>query len=184
MQNDIDKEKQKLSLGHAEYIRLLMSNQARIATYIQALVQNFQDAEDIFQDTAAIAWEKFDEYQSGTNFTAWAITIARYRIQYYWSRNKKSIVRYSDAAVKSIEEHISNTTQRTPGNQRLLDECMQKLPEQDVKLIRMRYSRKITIKAMADELGRSIHGLYSTLSRIHVVLAECIQRHKLAEERQ
>jgi RNA polymerase sigma-70 factor (ECF subfamily) len=175
---------QKNNLDHAEYIRLLMNNQVRISTYIQSLVQNFQDAEDIFQETATIAWEKFEEYQTGTNFTSWAITIARYRIQYYWHKNKKSIVHYSDTAVKSIEDYISKDTQKTSTDQAHLDTCMQQLSEQDLRLIRMRYSRKITTKAMADELGRSIHGLYSTLSRIHVVLAECVQRHKLVEERQ
>jgi RNA polymerase sigma-70 factor (ECF subfamily) len=173
----------KQNLDHAEYIRLLMSHQVRISTYIQSLVQNFQDAEDIFQETAAIAWEKFDEYEPKSNFTAWAIAIARYRIMYYWQKNKRSIVHYSDAAVKSIEEYLSTAAGGTSNNQTYLEDCMQKLPEQDVNLIQMRYSRKITIKAMAEELGRSIHGLYGTLSRIHLILAECIRRHKLAEER-
>jgi RNA polymerase sigma-70 factor (ECF subfamily) len=170
-------------LDHAEYIRLLMNNQVRISTYIQSLVQNFQDAEDLFQETAAIAWEKFDEYEPGSNFTSWAITIARYRIMYYWQKNKKSIVRYSDAAVKSIEEYLSTATEGASNNQSYLEDCMQKLPQQDVRLIRMRYSRKITTKAMAEELGRSLQGLYGTLSRIHLVLAECIHRHRITEER-
>lgn len=182
--DNIERKKQKHNLDHAEYIRLLMNNQVRISTYIQTLVQNYQDAEDIFQETATIAWEKFDEYEPGSNFASWAMMIARYRIMYYWQKNKKSIVHYSDAAVKSIEDYISNTGQKTSNNQSYLEECMQKLPVQDRSLIRMRYSRKITIKAMAEELGRSIHGLYGTLSRIHLALAECILRHKLAEERQ
>ena len=170
-------------LDHAEYIRLLMNNQVRISTYIQSLVQNFQDAEDIFQETAAIAWEKFDEYEPNSNFTSWAMMIARYRIMYYWQKNKKSIVRYSDAAVKSIEEYLSTATEDTSNNQSYLEACMKTLPDQDVRLIQMRYSRKITTKAMSEELGRSIHGLYGTLSRIHLILAECVRRHKLAEER-
>jgi RNA polymerase sigma-70 factor, ECF subfamily len=176
-------KRQKQNLDHAEYIRLLMNNQVGISTYIQSLVQNFQDAEDLFQETAAIAWEKFDEYEPGSNFTSWAIAIARYRIMYYWQKNKRSIVRYSDAAVKSIEEYLSSATGGTSNNQSYLEDCMQKLPEQDVRLIQMRYSHKITTKAMAEELGRSIHGLYGTLSRIHLVLAECIHRHRLAEDR-
>jgi RNA polymerase sigma-70 factor (ECF subfamily) len=173
----------KQNLDHAEYIRLLMNNQVKISTFIQSLVPNYQDAEDLFQETATIAWEKFDEYEPGSNFTAWTIAIARYRIMYYWQKNKNSIVRYSDAAVKAIEEYLTSAPQGPSRNQTYLEDCMKSLSDQDVRLIQMRYSQKSTIKAMSRELGRSIHGLYSTLSRIHLTLVECVGRHKAAEER-
>lgn len=162
-----------------------MNNQVRISTYIQAMIPNYQDAEDIFQETAAIAWEKFDQYESGTNFTSWALTIARFRIMYYWQRNKKSIIRYSDAAVKSIEHYISDDMEKTGENASLkyLEECMLKLSEKDINLIRIRYSQKITIKAMAQTLGRSVHGLYAAFSRIHITLADCINHRRIIEER-
>jgi len=174
-------DKQKQDVDHAEYIRLLMNCQVRVSTYIQSMVQNYQDAEDIFQETAAIAWEKFDQYQAGTNFTAWIVQIARNRIMYYWHKQKKSIINYSDEAVQSIEHYVVNASPSTH-SQVHLEECIKQMPEKDVQLIRMRYSRKITTKSLASELGRSLHGLYSTMSRIHVFLAECIQRRRLAEE--
>jgi RNA polymerase sigma-70 factor (ECF subfamily) len=178
----VDK-KIKHDVDHAEYIRLLMNCQPRVSTYIQTLVQNYQDAEDIFQETATIAWEKFEHYEAGTNFTAWTLAIARNRIMYYWNKNKKSIVNYSDEAVKAIEDYIAAQVPKTSNDHFHLEDCINKLSEKDVHLIRMRYSRKITTKSMAKELGRSIHGLYSTLSRIHIVLAECIQHQRLMEER-
>ncbi len=176
-------DKKNHNLDHAEYIRLLMGSQAQICAYIQALVQNFQDAEDIFQETAVIAWEKFDEYTPGSSFIAWAITIARYRIMYYWNKNKHSIIHYSDATVKSIEDYMARRAEKLSSDLSHLDDCLKKLSAGDVQLIQTRYSRKMTIKRMAEELGRSVQGLYSTLSRIHLMLAECIQRQRLVQER-
>lgn len=173
--------KNKYDIDHSEYIRLLMDCQVRVSTYIHSMVQNFQDAEDIFQETASIAWEKFDQYQAGTNFTAWMVQIARNRIMYYWHKQKKSIVNYSDEAVQSIQDYVVNASSST-ASQVHLEECIKQMPEKDVQLIRMRYSRKVTTKSLAGELGRSLHGLYSTMSRIHVFLADCIQRQRLAEE--
>jgi RNA polymerase sigma-70 factor (ECF subfamily) len=172
-------------MHHGEYIRLLMNHQVRISTYIQALVADYQDAEDIFQETAAIAWEKFDQYESGTSFASWAMTIARFRIMYYWKRNKKSIVHFSDATMESIEHYVSSSSPQ-PSNESMnlsyLEECIHKLSEKDTELIRIRYSQKITIKALAEKLGRSVNGLYSTFSRIHVALADCIKHRRLIED--
>lgn len=176
-------DNQRDMLDHDEYIRLLMKNQAHIFTYIQILVSDYQDAEDIFQDVAAIAWKKLADYEPGSNFTAWLLSIARHRIMYYWQKKKNSIIHYSEAAVMAVEEHISSNFQKTSNDYHYLEECINKLSENDARLVRIRYSRKITIKRLAEELGRSIQGLYSTMSRIHITLAECIQRKRVAEER-
>jgi hypothetical protein len=39
------------------------------------------EADDIFQETAATIWEKFSEYEQGTDFKNWALTIARFNGQ-------------------------------------------------------------------------------------------------------
>lgn len=176
-------ERQKAILDHDEYIRLLMKNQNQVFTYIQILVADYQDAEDIFQDVAAIAWRKLVEYEPGSNFTAWLLSIARYRIMYYWQKKKNSIVHFSDAAVKAVEDHISSTLPISSNDYHYLEECIQKLSDDDAHLVRIRYSRKITIKALAKKLNRSVQGLYSTMSRIHIALAECIQRKRVIEGR-
>lgn len=175
-------KKTKHDIDHSEYIRLLMNCQVRVSAYIQSMVQNYQDAEDIFQETASIAWEKFDQYEAGTNFTAWTVQIARNRIMYYWKKKQKSVVCYSDEAVRSIENYVLNASPAM-NDQVHLETCFKQMSEKDIRLVRMRYSRKITTKLMAEELGRSLHGLYSTMSRIHIFLAECIRRQRLAEEK-
>lgn len=52
-----------------------MSCQIRVSTCIHSMVQNFQDAEDIFQETASIGEVRPD--QAGTNFTAWMVQVAQ-----------------------------------------------------------------------------------------------------------
>ena len=64
-----------------------MSNEVRIFSHILKLVPNLADAEDIMQETAGIMWRKFDQFREDTNFVAWAIEIAHYRVLDY--RRKK-----------------------------------------------------------------------------------------------
>lgn len=169
-------------LDHAEYIRCLMANQAKVVNYIQMLVQNYQDAEDIFQETAAIAWEKFGTYEPGSNFASWMVAIAQFRIMYYWRKNKHSVVHYSSDTLKLIESYVVEKPQKDTLGRLHMRDCVEKLPPKDRDLIQMRYASGTTIKLLAEQLGRSVHGLYSSLSRIHTLLVECVQRQMAAEE--
>jgi RNA polymerase sigma-70 factor (ECF subfamily) len=72
------------------FLKLLMSNEVRIFSYILRLVPNLADAEDIMQETAGIMWRKFDQFQRTTNFVAWAVEIAHYRILDYRRRERRS----------------------------------------------------------------------------------------------
>ena len=63
-----------------EFLRLLMANQKRIYAFILATVPNRQDADDLFQETVLLMWSKFDDFQRGTSFVAWGITVAKYQI--------------------------------------------------------------------------------------------------------
>ena len=57
-----------------------MANHKRIYAFILGMVANYQDAEDIFQQTILIMWSKFDRYERGTSFTSWGATVAKYEI--------------------------------------------------------------------------------------------------------
>ena len=53
-------------------IELFSSNYNRIKSFIFSLVPNTSDADDVMQETSRIIWEKFEEFEVGTNFLAWA----------------------------------------------------------------------------------------------------------------
>jgi RNA polymerase sigma-70 factor (ECF subfamily) len=55
------------SINTPEFIRLLSLHTSSIYTYIRVLIPNRTDAEDVFQETSRTLWEKFDEYQPGTD---------------------------------------------------------------------------------------------------------------------
>jgi RNA polymerase sigma-70 factor (ECF subfamily) len=38
----------------------------------------WNDTQDIFQQTSLVLWEKFDSFETGSNFAAWSCRAARY----------------------------------------------------------------------------------------------------------
>jgi len=62
--NEAEKRKQ--------LVALLTQHQRRIFSYIYTLVPDRTDAEDLLQEASLIICEKFDDFEVGTDFVAWA----------------------------------------------------------------------------------------------------------------
>ena len=115
--------------GHTEnkhdlYIRLWMSNQSRIYTYIHMFVPNDQDADDLMQETASTLWEKFDSFQPGTDFASWAVTIARYKILNYRRRKKNTAMLFFSQTIEAIEACAVEQMQQDMPGKDYLRECL------------------------------------------------------------
>ena len=52
----------------AEFVRLLKQHDRRLSAYVHSLVPDWNEAEDIVQDTSVRLWEQFDKYDSDSNF--------------------------------------------------------------------------------------------------------------------
>ena len=167
----------------ADYIRLLMSNQHQIYAYILKRIPNSSDADDIMQDVAVTLWEKFDQFQPGTNFAAWAITITRYKVLDFIRKNRNDRILFSTKTIEMLDDHTSGDKQNKEAIKDILEKCISKLSENDRGLLQMRYSMDITIKMLAGRIGRSVHGLYSSLARIHNMLVDCVRRSQAMEGR-
>ena len=132
--------------------------------------QNATD--DLLQDTTLVMWRKFGEFEVGTNFTAWGIKVARFNVLKYREKQRFSRVQFSTQALEAIaaERDIFETQ-----NNRLqaLEVCVEKLPERDRAVLRMRYRGQMPIRSVAEKLGRSVQGMYKSMARIHALLERC-----------
>ena len=83
MDNKAQNDQPADSAQTERFLRHFLSHQNRIYATILMLIPNNADAEDLFQETATVLWRKFGEFTEGTNFAAWAASIARYRVLNY-----------------------------------------------------------------------------------------------------
>jgi RNA polymerase sigma-70 factor (ECF subfamily) len=176
-------DKFDISEDHGQhFMRLYMSAQRRLFGYVLSLVPNHTDADDIVQETVSIMWSKFGEYEPGTDFAAWALRIAHYRVLTYWKRKKMKEKKFSVGAIEAIKEVAESNTKQEDKRIDALRNCLKKLPERDRKILSLRYEVGATLKSVAERLDHNINTLYSTLSRIHIKLLNCIRRAMVQEE--
>lgn len=160
-----------------EFVSLLTSQQARIYSYILSLVPNFNDADDILQDTTNLMWEKFDEFTLGTDFLAWARRIAYFLVlEHYRARKKENAFYYDEQLIRKLEQSSEKFSDSSRDYLTHLKGCLRKLKPQDRRLLKLRYFENHKAKELSSRFGCSIQYIYRNISRIQQLLLACIQK--------
>jgi len=158
-----------------QFVRLFVQNQKRIHGLILALVQRGADADDILQETSAVLWQKFSEFELGTNFTAWALRIARYQVMAYYTAQKRQRARLSDENLDAVVEKMAARPEREQDRSLALDGCLAGLDRSDRDLLELRYRSGATVEELARQSGRTVFAVYKALNRAHDRLLSCMR---------
>ena len=158
------------------FTSLLLKNQRRIFLYILSLVPNFSDADDVMQETAGLMWRKFEEYRFGTNFCAWAQTIARYKVMSFRRSKSRESNFLSEKILAEIDLSYKHQDASLEDNMEMLKQCRRKLPENDRELLRERFDNESSAEQIAKDLGKSTRTIQRNLNRIYGLLYRCVRR--------
>ena len=164
------------NLEHKAFIALLVPNQTRIQAFILTLVPNFNDAEDIYQETISMIWDKFATFEKGTDFVAWAVTIAKFKVLEFRAKQKKSKIQFTDKIYEKLES--AALSQKSAAQDRLdvLKRCIRKLSEKEKDLLKMRYGLDLSFQKMSLRIGKTSPAIHRAIAIIHSKLALCVRR--------
>ena len=159
----------------AEFMRLFLSNERRIYGLIFSLVPDWADADDLMQEVSTVLWRKFGEFEPGTNFSAWALKIARFQVLAYRKKQRVERARLSDRTVEQLADRaLMRASEPVDGRREALKRCLGRLRDQDRQLIQLKYNPGATTKSVAETVGKSIHAVYKGLNRVHSQLLDCV----------
>ncbi len=159
-----------------EFEQLLGLYERRIYAYIKTLIPNAIDAENVLQETCIVLWRKFTDYKRGTNFVAWAMSVARFMAFKERDRQIKNPVKYSDALLCNVSERTESIVEEYENRKKILGDCIASLSENDRYLLRCKYEGLMTIRVIAAKTGRSEGGVYKTMQRIHRTLGSQVTK--------
>lgn len=158
-----------------EFVALWTTNSRRVFAFVLTLLPSWTDAEDVLQETAALLWLRFDQYQPGSDFVAWASRVAYLKVMEH-RRGKKRLVCFSDSLVDTLDDLVCQESASLNNRAVALVDCMKRLPLRDRELIALRYAPGATVKSAAAGANRSVDATYKALNRIHDQLLDCIQQ--------
>lgn len=161
---------------HHRFLRSFTAHEPAIRAHVRRLVPMRADADDVMQEISVVLWEKFDSFQEGAEFRAWAFGVARFAVlAWLRDRGRDRLVLDEEVIIKLAEE----TTADEPRLQRqreALEQCMQKVPADQRDLLMLAYQPDSRIQEVAKGSGRTVAGFYQWLHRMRRLLLDCIRR--------
>ena len=166
-----------------QFLRHYSGCETQLRAYLMALLGNWNDVEDVFQETTLALWRSFDEFSPGTNFMSWSKQIAFHRVLQFRVGKQRRGVPCSEAFLNAVHQTISSQSNQLESRLRALAGCVARLTEADRSLVAMRYESNRTIKEVATQVGRPANTLYKALERIRHALVVCVERTIAREDR-
>jgi len=164
-----------------QFVELYSQNYPRLQYYLMALLPTSNDAADVIQETSLVLWKKFDSFEMGSNFLAWACKIARLEVLKHHERGRHSARLFATSVLEKLAVQAVAAATRPAPPIEVLESCLAALPETERKLIRRRYEPNSSVKQIAAELDVSANSLSKMLGRIRRTLLACMER-KLSQE--
>lgn len=159
-----------------EFVSQLTASKGRIRAFVVSLMPGSSEVGDVVQETNLTLWKSQARYRPGTNFLAWAFTIARLEVLHHRTRVKRrGHVLISDELLDMLANELPATDDHDI-YLNALEGCKSKLTENQRELIDIRYEPGKSLESYAQQTGRKASALRVSLMRIRTVLRECIER--------
>ena len=156
------------------FISLLSQHERQLSVYVTMLIANQSDAEDILQQAKMVMWRSFDQFRQGTNFGAWSRKVALNQIMTFRKRQKRDLLYLSDELLEMIAADWEQNNELLSKQQMMLEQCIEKLPDNHQAILRSRYHNSNSIESIADKSQRTPGAVYRLLSRIRSNLHQCV----------
>ncbi len=157
------------------FVELMTRNQLRIRSFIYTLVRDTPAADDVFQETSLVLWRKRQDFDFNKDFFRWACGIALLEVLQFRRRADCDRLLFDEELINALAVDYVEHVEVWDRERSALRACMQKLTSRDRWLLDARYLSGIKTAQIAEQLGRPLSTVYSSLARIREALFRCVQ---------
>ena len=151
---------------------LFVRHENSIRAFVRSLQPGLSDADDVMQETFLTISRKASTFEPGTNFVAWACSIARIKVLENFRQRKRANV-LSEAAILALTEDAPSP-EAFSEKENALEGCLDQLTPKVRDLLWRRYSRRQSSTEMAAAAGMTSIAVRVALSKTRVALRDCI----------
>jgi len=181
--DDQSAEKRSTSSDDERYeafVRLLVEHEPRVRSFLRGLLPTWHDVEEVTQEASLIAWRKFDDFEEGTSFGGWLLTIARFEALKCRRRVARSPLVFAD----DVWDLLAETSSREDVPQmrrRHLEPCLANLKPGQRDLLLKAHSPGVVMREVALQSGKSEQAFYKVIQRLRAVVLACVTKALAAE---
>jgi RNA polymerase sigma-70 factor (ECF subfamily) len=157
-----------------EFLRQFALHHERLYAYVYSLLPHRPDAEDVFQRCSVILWEKFGRWDPGTDFLAWACSVAFYEVRNFVRVASRDRLRFRDDVVDALAAERAASLRERDDRVAALQDCLKNLGARERELLERAYVDEEAIRELARRDGRAAQTVYNQLNLIRRRLLQCI----------
>jgi len=156
------------------FVELFTQNEQTLRTFVRSLVPTWHDTDEIVQEVALVAWQKFAQFERGTSFLKWTCVIARFKALAYRRKFARERLAFNEALMEVMADESAKEAEQRKWEYEALEGCLQKLPEKQRKWVTLAHAPGTSSLEMAQEMGVKPGTFYMRLNRIRNTLQLCI----------
>ena len=150
-----------------------MKHEPRVRSFLRGLLPTWHDVEEVAQEASLIAWRKFDDFEEGTSFGGWLLTIARFEALKYRRRVARSPLVFVDEVWDLLAEEVSGEEVQQIRRQHL-EVCLGKMEPAKRELLLNVHSPGVVMREVAVQSGKSEQAFYKVIQRLRSVVLDCV----------
>ncbi|MFO0877407.1 MAG: sigma-70 family RNA polymerase sigma factor [Gemmataceae bacterium] len=163
--------------GLEEVQRLFLRHAAVLRGFILGLLPDPHRAEDVFQELFLTLSRKADEFRPGSNFLAWARSIARLKVLEQCRASSSGPHLLEPDTLEAVVLDAPEVEDHWKERREALAQCLQQLAPRAREILELRYSEAfLSPPEIASKLSWSVNAVHVALSRARKFLQECTRR--------
>ena len=156
-----------------EQVQLLfVRHEGVIRAFVRSLQPSLSDADDVMQETFLTISRRAETFEPGTNFVAWACSIARLKVLENLRQRKRATV-LSESAIIALTEDAP-TPEMMSERENALEQCVEQLAPKAKDLLWQRYSSRHSSEEMAESAGMTPNAVRIALTKARSFLRDCV----------
>ena len=158
-------------------VQVLARHQLMITAYARAITGDAHLAEDVYQEVAVILARDPTRIPAAEDEVAvWLRSVTRLKAL-ETGRQARRTLRMADDVIELVGDHFEpSATDEVTTLREAMASCLAALPQDQRRIVDGRYRDDLTCEAIADQVGRSVQGIYAVLKRVRVALQDCVER--------
>ena len=149
--------------------------------FVLSIAGSFDLVDDVIQETFLTVNAKAAEFRRGTNFRAWACTIARFKTLQALEARGRTDEHLAPEVIEALCAHEAAEEWYTEEQMHLLVECLAELAPKARRAVELRYQQAHRPPEIARLMGWTVEAVHVVLSRARRLLRECMRRRLSSE---
>ena len=156
------------------FVRLLMEHEPAVRGFLRGLLPGWNDVDEVIQNASMIAWRKFDQFERGTAFGGWFLTIARFEALKHRRKLARTPMKFDDDLWKVLADEAAEREHDVRLHH--LETCLGRIQPQQKALLLKTHAPGAVIREIALQSGKSEQAFYKMIQRLRSVVLDCVSR--------